>query len=386
MSARIAGEGLADTNVSTDLARIARSAVRQATSSVRDPSLVFAFVSAANPRATDHTALLKVAYELRAQSPDSVLVVADAPGVLAGAVERESTPAVSVLALDASAMRPHLTTLATDAARATHTRAVFEGLSVVPEGARSARLGVAILAPETHTTEAITGLIRKPLPPVVGAGTALVVAAQPRREPLACGAALLTVATSLGVTTLASPASRLVTPWMKVDAMEASLILRVDGRPMLDVVTEHGGGASPSDALLIALRGPDDASPPLLRAIAGVDAARGAVAVGDVLPRDAQIALAVRDPEAARQDLSTRLAAMARGLGGGTAAAALLFTCAGRGARFFRRADVDAGLVRARFPSLPTAGMQSAFELSPWGGPTRIHLYAAACTLFYRPS
>lgn len=386
MSVRIAGEGIADSNVSTDLARIARAAVRQATSAVSDPSLVFAFVSGGNPRTANHDALLKVAYELRVQAPSSVLVVSDAPGVLAGAVERESTPAVSVLAFDASVMRARLSTLALDAPRDTHTRAVIEALGAVPEGARSARLGVAILAPDTHTTEAITGLVKRALPPIVGAGTALVVAAQPGREPCPCSAAMLTLATSLGVTIATSPASRLVTPWMKVDAMDGAFVLRAGGRPMLDIVTEHAGGSTPQDTLLIALRGPDDNAPPLLRSIAGADPSRGAVAVGDVLPRDAQIALAVRDPEAARRDFVTRLAAMSRGLAGGTPAAALLFTCAGRGSRFFRRADVDAGIVRSRFPSLPTAGMQSAFELAPWGDTTRIHLYAAACTLFYRPS
>lgn len=386
MSARIAGEGLADSNVSNDLARIARSAVRQAIGAVREPSLLFAFVSSGNPRSSEHASLMKVALEARVQAPTAALVVADAPGVLGGAVEREATAAVSVLAFDSSVLRARLTTLPLEAPRETQTRAVFEALSTPPEGARSARLGVAVLAPAAHTTEAITGVVRRTLPPIVGAGTMQVVAAQPHREPEPASAALLSVSTSLGVAVAVSPAARLVTPWMKVEEMDGPFVLRAGGRPMLDVVTQHAGGGKPTDTLLVALRGADDATPPLLRAIAGADPARNAVAVGDVLPRDAQIALAVRDPDAAKADLSARLATVSRGLGGGTAAAALMFTCAGRGSRFFRRGDVDAGIVRARFPSVPSAGMQSAFELAPWGEASRVHLYAAACTVFYRPS
>ena len=63
MSAQIAGAGHADSNLSPDLAKIARSALRQAASTVRDPSVVFAFVAAGNPRATGHDDLLAVAQE-----------------------------------------------------------------------------------------------------------------------------------------------------------------------------------------------------------------------------------------------------------------------------------------------------------------------------------
>jgi hypothetical protein len=30
--------------------------------------------------------------------------------------------------------------------------------------------------------------------------------------------------------------------------------------------------------------------------------------------------------------------------------------------------------------------MQSAFELAPWGGVTRAHLYTAVSAIFHRPS
>ncbi len=385
MSARIAGEGLADSNVSSDLARIARSAMRQATATIRDPAVVFGFVSSGNPRTSGHEDLLKAAYELRVQAPAAALVMADTPGVLSGNGEREATAAVSVLAFDASVMRARLSVIAHDAPRDAHTSLVLDALGAAPD-ARAARLAVALLAPETHTTEALTGFVRRESPPVVGAGTSLVVAGEPGRDAVPCGAAVVTLATSLGVSVVASPAARLVTPWMTAEQMEGPFVLRVDGRPMLDVVTEHAGRAGSREALLAAQRGDDDDAPVLLRAIAGADPARGAVAVGDVLPRNARIALAVRDPEAARRDLTARLASVARGLGGSTPAAALVFTCAGRGARFYGRADVDAGILRSRFPALPVAGMQSAFELAPWGAATRVHLYSAACAVFHRPS
>lgn len=386
MSAQIAGEGHADSNLSPDLVKIARSALRQAAARVRDPSVVFAFVAAGNPRATGHDDLLAVAHEARALCPTAAVVVLDTPVVIAGAAERAAAAAVSVLAFDGAAVRARLTVIASDAPRDTHARRVADAVRAVPEGARAARLAVAMLASETHTTEALTGLARGGPAPVVGAGTARVVAAMPHRDGSACGAAVLSLATSLGVSIVASPATRLVTPWMRVDALEGPFILRVDGRPMLDVVTEHAGSGATREALLVAVRGPDEATAPLVRAIAGADPARGAVAIGDVLPAGAHIALAVRDPGAARRDLTARLATLARGLGGATPAAALMFSCASRGARFYGRGDVDAGLVRSRFPTLPLAGMQSAFELAPWGDVARVHLYSAVCAVLHRPS
>jgi small ligand-binding sensory domain FIST len=113
---------------------------------------------------------------------------------------------------------------------------------------------------------------------------------------------------------------------------------------------------------------------------------RGAVAIGDVLPPGAEIALATRDPAYARNELVAKISAISRSRAGSAPAAGLMFTCAGRGARFYGRQDVDAGIVRKHLAAIPMAGMQSAFELAPWRGSTRVHLYTASCAVFHRLS
>ena len=56
------------------------------------------------------------------------------------------------------------------------------------------------------------------------------------------------------------------------------------------------------------------------------------------------------------------------------------------GASLYGHADVDAGIFRGRFPSVPVAGMHSSFELAPWGDRTRVHLFTAVSAVFFRPS
>jgi hypothetical protein len=154
----------------------------------------------------------------------------------------------------------------------------------------------------------------------------------------------------------------------------------LDSRPIGDVVREGGR----RDPLLVLIRGVEGEAA-LVRTIAGADPARSAVAIADVLPLGAEVAFGVRDAAAARGDLAARLAAVARASGGATPAAALMFTCAGRGKGLFGVGDVDAKALRSKFAA-PAAGMQSAFELAPWGGVTRAHLYKAVSSIFHRPS
>ncbi len=385
MTVRIAAEGFADTSVSQDPARLARHAMRQATATLRDPSLVMLYLASARLRDGGHDALLKAAYEARVQAPGAVLVACETPGALSTSGEREGAAAVAVLAFEGTSVRASLGAIETTAPRETHAARVAGHLASGPDSGRPARLGIAMLAPETHTTESLTGLLAPGLPPVVGAGTSLVVSAAAHREPAPCGAALVTLATSLGVSIVASTATRRVSPWMSVDATEGPLVLRVDGERALDALSEHAEAGASRESMLVAVRGAEGMTP-LVRTITGIDASRGAIAVGDILPRGAQIAFAVRDAGEARSDLHERLGGLSRNLHGGAAAAALVFTCAGRGARFFGRSDADSGALRTRFPAIPFAGMLSGFELAPWGEGARVHLYTAVCAVFHRLS
>ncbi len=59
-------------------------------------------------------------------------------------------------------------------------------------------------------------------------------------------------------------------------------------------------------------------------------------------------------------------------------AAALLFSCNGRGSRLFDRPDHDAGAVRAEAGAIPLAGFFAQGELGPVGGQNFLHGFTAS--------
>jgi small ligand-binding sensory domain FIST len=60
--------------------------------------------------------------------------------------------------------------------------------------------------------------------------------------------------------------------------------------------------------------------------------------------------------------------------------------CAGRGASLYGSADVDARIIRGRFPELPFAGISSSFEIAPHAGAPVMQLYTGVLSLFTSPS
>jgi hypothetical protein len=380
----IAGEGLADGRQGTSLAAIVRAAARQALASIRDPSVVFVFTAAGNPDRATPDATLVAAREAQALAPGAIVVATDAPGVLSMGAEREGQPAAAALCFDRSVARATLSTLALDLPRESHNDAIVTAAARVADGDRRNVGVVALLATASHTPESLTGIARHEGAPIVGAGAALVSGAAPGVAPTSCAAAIVTLSGSLRMTTVASPAVRVLTPWMRVTGQEGPFLLSLDDKPALDVLGDVVREGGRRDPLLVLIRGVEGEAA-LVRTIAGADPARGAVAIADVLPLGAEVAFGVRDAAAARGDLATRLAAVARASGGATPAAALMFTCAGRGKGLFGVGDVDAKALRSKFAA-PAAGMQSAFELAPWGGVTRAHLYTAVSAIFHRPS
>ena len=83
----------------------------------------------------------------------------------------------------------------------------------------------------------------------------------------------------------------------------------------------------------------------------------------------------VRDAAAADEDLHEMLT-------GVDAAAALLFTCNGRGRGLFGVPDHDAGVVDDLLGPLPTAGAFCAGEIGPVGGRNALHGFTASLAVF----
>jgi hypothetical protein len=382
--ASIAGEGLADGRQGASLAVVAQAALRQALASVRDPSVLFVFASEGDPGRAGTDGALVAAREARRLAPDAVVVAAEAPGVLSMGTERERQRATAVLCFDRAVARAALTSVPLDLARRRHEQVLREGAARLPDGSSCAVGVVALLAAASHTSEALTGLARHEGAPLAGAGAFAVVAALPGSAPEPCAAAVVSLAGSLQMSTIVSPAVRSLTPWMRVTAQEGTFLLTLDDRPALDVVGGIVREEGRREPLLVLVRGIDD-EPPLVRSIAGVDPSRAAVAIADLLPAGVHVAFGVRDAGVGRGDLARRLSSMTRSGGGAVPAAALMFTCVARGRALFGAGDVDARTLRAKV-AVPAAGMQSAFELAPWGGVTRAHLYTAVAAIFHRPS
>jgi small ligand-binding sensory domain FIST len=113
----------------------------------------------------------------------------------------------------------------------------------------------------------------------------------------------------------------------------------------------------------------------LVRNVLGGDSDTGAIVVGDDITIGQTVQFHVRDAAAADEDLREMLA-------GAEAAAALLFTCNGRGQRFFGEPDHDAAVVDQLLGPLPVAGGFCAGEIGPVGGRAFLHGFTASLALF----
>jgi small ligand-binding sensory domain FIST len=113
----------------------------------------------------------------------------------------------------------------------------------------------------------------------------------------------------------------------------------------------------------------------LVRNVVGADPQTGALVVGDEVAVGQTVQFHVRDAAAADEDLLELLAEH-------DARAALLFTCNGRGRRFFGVADHDAGTIDRLLGPIPLAGALCAGEIGPVGGHNFVHGYTATIALF----
>jgi small ligand-binding sensory domain FIST len=89
----------------------------------------------------------------------------------------------------------------------------------------------------------------------------------------------------------------------------------------------------------------------------------------------------VRDAETADEDLHALLQ-LDVSAHDKPPAAALLFSCNGRGARLFDQPNHDAAAIRADVGDIPVAGFFAQGELGPVGGQNFIHGFTASVALF----
>jgi small ligand-binding sensory domain FIST len=114
----------------------------------------------------------------------------------------------------------------------------------------------------------------------------------------------------------------------------------------------------------------------VVRPVLGIDEARQAVSVGEVVEVGRTVRFHLRDATAARADLLGQLAKI------GPAGGALVTSCVGRGMELFGNDDVDAMSIRTVLGASGVAGFFGGGELGPVHGRNYLHGLTASVLAF----
>ncbi|MFO7564826.1 MAG: FIST N-terminal domain-containing protein [Enhygromyxa sp.] len=177
---------------------------------------------------------------------------------------------------------------------------------------------------------------------------------------------------------------------MFVTRHQQQVIFDLDGRPAIEVLQHLFDSLDDRDrararhSLLLGVvmdrhREVYDRGDFVVRDLVGVDPHSGALATGTPLYKNAVVQFHLRDADTSAADLRELVAARARGP---APAAALLFSCVGRGRGLYGRPDHDSELIREQLGAgLPVAGFFCNGEIGPVGGRTHLHGYTSAMLL-----
>jgi small ligand-binding sensory domain FIST len=183
---------------------------------------------------------------------------------------------------------------------------------------------------------------------------------------------------------------------MTVTRCQGHWVLELDGRPALGVYREVARGPLAADLrraaafLLVALpvagqaegayaRGSRELAPGsyLVRHVIGFDERENAFAIPDAPGVGQRLALAEREPEAARADLK----AMLEGLRGGRPAFGLYLDCCARAMPFFGIPGLEAAYLARAFEGVALAGMFGSCEIGPIGRRIELLTYTGVLAL-----
>lgn len=122
----------------------------------------------------------------------------------------------------------------------------------------------------------------------------------------------------------------------------------------------------------------------LIRGVLGVDQGSGSIAVGDLIRTGQTVQFHLRDKRTATEDLELLLASQQLQT---PPAGGLLFTCNGRGSRFFGDSNHDAERIARAVGQgpdkpMPLAGFFAAGEIGPIGDSSFLHGHTASVALF----
>jgi small ligand-binding sensory domain FIST len=221
------------------------------------------------------------------------------------------------------------------------------------------------------------------------------VMAEPGAIVIARGKATAGAAVGLAIRGLSTPvvgvstACRLLGELLPVTEAQGPMILSIGGTAATERLKEQAKRGRRREPILVAVEAgkPRRRCPRLLvRAIRGIHDGRRGVVASEPVAVGTRVAFAVRDPAVARVDLETTLRGMQREMAGAVPRFGVYVDCAARGSGLYGVGGVDAAMIRARWPTLPFAGLRTSFEIGPGGAGPAMHLCSGVLSLFRAPS
>jgi small ligand-binding sensory domain FIST len=182
---------------------------------------------------------------------------------------------------------------------------------------------------------------------------------------------------------------RLLGPLRPITKARGSLVLELGGEPALDVLTQFGHNLKGQPLVFTVLAqtatnhdSPDGRPEILVRGVQGIDPHARGLIVSDEVREGMFMTFGIRDGQAARDDLERLTRELRRDIAGAAPLSALYVNCGGRGRSLYGRSNVDTRILRERFGEIPVAGMQSSFEIAPYGDSPSFQLYTGVVALF----
>jgi small ligand-binding sensory domain FIST len=354
------------------------------------PDLVVCFFS------MDHAdAAAGIALSLSERTGTSAIIGCTAEGVIGGRRELEGTPALSVWAasLPGVDVRPF-------ALRVLQLDDGF-GIAGWPAFEPEERASVLLLAdPFTFPADSFLERLNEEQAGLPVIGGMVSGALEPGRHRLlhgtevleggAVGAALVG---PVEVRAVVSQGCRPVGAPFAVTSGEGNVVHELGGRPAIDRLRQMLAALDPRDHELLRGGGLQvgqvidehkasfDRGDFLVRGLIGADPETGSIAVADTVEVGQTMQFHVRDAAAAHEDLELLLGPVP----GWRPRGVLLFSCNGRGRRFFGEPDHDAARVAAATGEAPLAGFFAQGELGPVGGRNFLHTFTASMAVFCEP-
>ena len=198
---------------------------------------------------------------------------------------------------------------------------------------------------------------------------------------------------NLHVDAIVAQGCRPIGPNMTITECDGHLLRRLDERPAVEVLMKLYHDLSPADQELLqralhlgvaatGLKFPLSRGDYLIRDVLQLDHEKSVISVGDLLSNGQTVQFHLRDPDTAGEDLDDMLQRYCRQHPTVDVASALLFTCTGRGRRFFGHAGHDSGQFVEHFGDLALGGFFCGGEIAPVGDTTYLDGYTAAIGVF----